>query len=136
MYAIVITYKKGTKEKKSNATQRTNNDSIPRWLAKLESKMTVLRKEISQLSEEIRRTKYNIKMTERLWKNRIWIKKELKGRVTLESLIILKEKRINTIRKLKNKRRNKIITMKTRKANHTFDQDAGKFYGHLRDILN
>ena len=132
----MITYNKGTTKKKSNATQRTNNDTTPRWLVKLESKMTVLRKEISQLSEEIRRAKYNTKMTERLWKNRIWIKKELKGRVTLESLIILKEKRINMIRKLKNERRNKIITMKTRKANHTFDQDPGKFYGHLRDILN
>ena len=132
----MLTYKRGTKEKKSNATQRTNNDTTPRWLVKLESKMTVLRKEISQLSEEIRRAKYNTKMTERLWKNTIWIKKELKGRVTLESLIILKEKRINMIRKLKNERRNKIITMKTRKANHTFDQDPGKFYGHLRDILN
>ena len=133
----MITYKKGTKKKKkkSNATQRTNNDSRPRWLVKLESKMTVLRKEISQLSEEIRRTKYNMKMTKRLWKNRMWIKKELKGKVTLESLTILKEKRINMIRKLKNERRNK-ITMKPRKGNHTFDQDPGKFYGHLRDILN
>ena len=73
IYATVITYKKGTKEKKSNATQRTNNDSRHRWLVKLESKMTVLRKEISQLSEEIRRTKYNIKMTKRLWKNRITV---------------------------------------------------------------
>ena len=26
--------------------------------------------------------------------------------------------------------------MKQRKGNHTFDQDPGKFYGHLRDILN
>ena len=75
-------------------------------------------------------------MTKRLWKNRIWIKKELKGKVTLESLTILKEKRINMIRELKNERRNKVITMKTRKANHTFDQDPGKFYGRLRDILN
>ena len=89
---------------------------------KLESKMTVLRKEIFQLSEEIRRTKYNMKMTQRLWKNRIWIKK-----VTLESLTILKEKRINMIRKLKNERRNKILTMKTRKAKHTLTriQDRG-----------
>ena len=64
VYATVIIYKKGIKErKKSNATQRTNNDSRPRWLVKLESKMTALRKEISQLSEEIRRTKYNMKMT-------------------------------------------------------------------------
>ena len=132
----MITYKKGTKEKKSNATQRTNNDSRPRWLVKLESKITVLRKEISQLSEEIR-TKYNMKMSKRRWKNRMWIiKKELKGKVTLESLTILKEKRINMIRKLKNERRNQIITMKTSKGNHTFDQDPGKFYGHLRDILN
>ena len=77
-----------------------------------------------------------MKMTKRLWKNRIWIKKELKGKVSLESLTILKEKRINEIRKLKNERRNKILTMKTRKANPTFDQDPGKFYGHLRDILN
>ena len=56
--------------------------------------------------------------------------------MTLESLTILKEKRINMIRKLKNERRNKIITMKPRKGNHTFDQDPVKFYGHLRDILN
>jgi len=28
------------------------------------------------------------------------------------------------------------ITMKPRKANHTFDQDPVKFYGHLRDMLN
>ena len=26
--------------------------------------------------------------------------------------------------------------MKTRKGNHTFDQDPGKLYGHLRHILN
>ena len=77
-----------------------------------------------------------MKMSRRLWKNRIWIKKELKGKVTLESLTILKEKRINMIRKLNNERRNTIITMKTRKANHTFNQDPGKFYGRLRDILN
>ena len=110
----MISYKKGTKQKKkSNATQRTSNDSRPRWLVKLESKMTVLRNEISQLSEEIRRTKYNMKMIKRLWKNRIWIKKELKGKVTLESLTILKEKRINMIRKLKNERRNKILTMRS-----------------------
>lgn len=96
----------------------------------------VLRKEIFQFSEEIRRIKYNMKMIKRLWKNRIWIKKEFKGKVILESLIIFKEKRINMIRKLKNERRNKIIIMKIRKVNYIFDQDLGKFYGYFRDILN
>ena len=137
IYATATSFKFITKEnKKPKQSQSEERNEKPIWLIRLEQKTVILRKQTSQITEEIRRVQSNKKMTRKLNKNRRWIKKELNGRINLRRLVTLKEKKINTLRKLKNAKKTKLETAKTRKANHSFDQDQGKFFGHLRAILD
>ena len=66
----------------------------PRWLDLVDKRMSKTRKEISQVTAEIDRTKLNGKqLTNTLWKNRKWMKKELKTRkLGLKELTSLKVK--------------------------------------------
>ena len=91
--------------------------------------MQQTRKEISQLTEEIKRLKTNGKLTKKLRRNRYWMKAEIKAPViNLAALISLKEEKINFIRKLKLEKQRKLKASELRKINQLFDQNEGSFY--------
>ena len=107
----------------------------PRWLEITEKQMNRTRKEISQVTAEIDRTRRNGKLTKTLWKNRNWMKKELKtSKLGLAELTALKERKLNTIRMQKQERKNKIKAFERRKINNWFDQNERSFYKHLRSL--
>ena len=137
IYATAVAFKRVTMENKATkASQRKEQKEKPRWLITLEQEVTKLRKQTSQITEEINRIKNNKKMTKKMWKNRKWIGKEIRGKMNIKELVTLKEKKINMLRKLKNDRKKKLLSTKRRRINYLFDKDQGKFYGHLRNILN
>ena len=86
---------------KTTQTSR-NKDYKPKWQLNIEKEMQQTRKEILQLTEEIKRSKTNGKLTKKLRRNRYWMKAEIKVPVIiLAALISLKEEKINFISKLK-----------------------------------
>ena len=67
--------------------------------------MSLLRRQISQICKEMRRIRKSAVLTSKLQKNRKWMTKEIMiGKITIASLTILKEKKINIIRATKNER--------------------------------
>ena len=60
---------------------------------------------------------------------------EIKGRITIASLTILKERKINTIRALKRQKEKRKIAHKRFKINQWFDVAEGSFYSHLNNII-
>ena len=97
--------------------------------------MSETRKEISQVTAGIDRTKCNGKLTKTLWKNRKWMKKELKTRkLGLKELTSLKERKLNTRRMQKFEKQNKIRAFERRTINNWFDQNERSFYKHLRNL--
>ena len=107
----------------------------PRWLDLMDKRMSKTRKEISQVTAEIDRTKRNGKLTKTLWKNRKWLKKELITRkLGLKELTSLKERKLNIIRMQKLEKQNKIRAFGRRGINNWFDQNERSFYKHLRNL--
>lgn len=133
IYATAVSFKRTTTENKRPSTRQTK---VPKWQRILDEKITKLRKQASQITEEINRIKNNRKLTTKMRRNRQWISKEIKGKMNIKALVTLKEKKVNMIRVVKKERDNKIESEKKRKINHLFDQDQGKFYGHLKTILS
>ena len=110
-------------------------ESKPRWLDLMDKLMSKTRKEISQVTAEIDRTKRNGKLTKTLWKNRKWMNKELKTRkLGLKELTSLKERKLNIIRMQNFEKQNKIRAFERRKINNWFDQNERSFYKHLRNL--
>lgn len=94
-------------------------ESKPRWLDLMDKLMSKTRKEISQVTAEIDRTKRNGKLTKTLWKNRKWMNKELKTRkLGLKELTSLKERKLNIIRMQNFEKQNKIRAFERRKINN------------------
>ena len=109
----------------------------PRWMERLDAKMSLLRREISQICEEMRRIpkKKNKVLTMKLPKSRKWMMQEMKGNITIASLTVLKEKKINILRATKNEREKKKAASVRFKTNQWFDSDDGSFYKHLKNIV-
>ena len=63
----------------------------------IESQMNLLRREISQITEEIKILKTNGKITRKVGRNRKWMRQELKVQLSIKNLLILKEKKISMI---------------------------------------
>ena len=62
------------------STQRSRNKNYkPKWQLNIEKDVQQTRKEISQLTEEIKRLKTNGKLTKKLSRNRYWMKAEIKA---------------------------------------------------------
>ena len=98
--------------------------------------MQQTRKEISQLTEEIKRLKTNGKLTKKLRRNRYWMKAEIKASiVNLAALISLKEEKINFIHKLKLEKQRKIKASESRMITQLFDENEGSFYKELKSEL-
>lgn len=137
MYATVRAWKQATQVRKgsNNNGVKENQKYKPQWLTKLENKMAIARKQISQISAEINRLKTNGRLTRKLRRNRTWMKKELrKTEIDLGLLAALKERKISIIKSLKNSKVNKLKSMERKKINSWFDQDERSFYKHLRDL--
>ena len=73
--------------------------------------------------------------TLKMKKNRSWIIKEMKGRMSATSLNILKERKINIIRALKRQKERKKTAYGRFKTNQWFDVDENSFYSHLNNII-
>ena len=97
----------------------------------IESQMNLLRREISQITEEIKRLKTNGRITRKVGRNRKW--QELKGQLSIKALLILKEKKISMIRFRKQKTTERF---EKRQFNKLFDNSQGKVYDKFRDILS
>ena len=62
-YAI---YSWKTKHQKTRIIQQNRNKFKPKWVKHIESQMNLLRREISQITEEIKRLKTNGRITRKL----------------------------------------------------------------------
>ena len=100
----------------------------------LDNQITELRKQASQITEEIRRLTTNGKLTSKLRKNRNWMRSEIKIKLTKQRLQELKEKKINQLRTKKIQRKRKLTSHKRRIAKKQFDRSESKFYDHCRNI--
>lgn len=85
-----------------NLRRPTKNVKSQKWVDNSENEMKVPRKRISQSTEEIRRVQNKHKFPKTSKRNRRWMSKELKGRMSLQGKVTLKEKKkINVLKILK-----------------------------------
>ena len=68
IYSVAYTWK--TKHQKTRIIQQNRNKFKPKWMKHIESQMNLLRREISQITEEIKRLKTNGKITRIAGRNR------------------------------------------------------------------
>ena len=94
IYATAVARKNYTGNKGKPRTNITT-DERPKWMRILDNQITELRKQASQITEEIRRLTTNGKLTSKLRKNRNWMRSEIKIKLTKQRLQELKEKKIN-----------------------------------------
>ena len=134
IYSVVKAWKL-TNQKKRNEDKQQKFDGKPRWMIRIEGKMNTLRKQVSQICEELKRVRENRHLTPKMKKNRSWMITEIKGRITIASLTILKERKINTIRALKRQKEKRKIAHKRFKINQWFDVAEDSFYSHLNNII-
>ena len=131
IFSVVKTWKSiHTKERNEDKERKTSGK--PRWMINMERNMNNLRKHISRICEELKRMRDNCELTPKMKKNRSWMIKEIKGRITIASLTSLK---INTIRALKKQKERKKTAYERFKTNQWFDVDEGSFYSHLHNII-
>ena len=97
-------------------------------MERLEGKMSAVRRQISQICEEMRRIRKNAKLTSKLRKNRVWMMKEIRGKITIASLTTLKEKKISIIRTVKNQREKKKAGSGRFKTNQWFYLDELRLF--------
>ena len=64
IYSVAYTWK--TKHQKTCIIQQNQNKFKPKWTKHIESQMNLLRREISQITEEIKRLKTNGRITRKL----------------------------------------------------------------------
>ena len=98
------------------------------------SQMSLLRREISQITEEIKRLKTNGRITRKVGRNRKRMRQELKGQLSIKALLILKEKKISIT--LKYRKQKKIEKFEKQQFNKLFDNSQRKVYDKFSDILS
>ena len=94
-----------------------------------------IRGKISQITEEIQRIRNNKKLTRNMRRNRRWMKRELKGRITLNGLLEMKEHKISVVKSMKYNKEKKKGQILRNKTNRLFDTDQRKVYNAFREIL-
>ena len=134
IYSVAYTWKR--KHQKTRIIQQNRNKFKPKWMKTIESQMDLLRREISQITEEIKRLKANGRITRKVGRNRKWMMQELKGQLSIKALLILKEKKISMIQTLKYRKQKKIERFEKQQFNKLFDNSQGKVYDKFRDILS
>ena len=79
IYSVAVAWKNSTATPKQQKQQHNSMKTLkPKWQQKFEYENGILRKKISQITEELRRLTTNGRMTRKLARNRKWMKKELK----------------------------------------------------------
>ena len=86
IYSVAYTWK--TKHQKTRIIQQNRNKFKPKWMKHIESQMKLLRREISQITEEIKRLKKNGRISKKVGRNRKWMRQELKGQLSIKALLI------------------------------------------------
>ena len=134
IYSVAYTWK--TKHQKTRIIQQNQNKFKPKWMKHIESQMNLLRREILQITEEIKRLKTNGRITRKVGRNRKWMRQELKGQLSIKASLILKETKTSLIRTLKYRKQKKIERFEKHQFNKLFDNSQGKVYDKFRDILS
>ena len=76
IYSVVKAWKSmHTKVRNEDKERKTSGK--PRWMINMEGKMNNLRKQISQICEELKRIRDNRQLTSKMKKNRSWMIKEI-----------------------------------------------------------
>lgn len=101
----------------------------------IDNHITNLRKQTSQLTEEIRRLTTNEKLTSKLTKNRNWMTFEITNKRTNQRLKELKEKKIGQLRSKKMKRKRELLSHKRRIAYKQFDRSESSFCDRCRNTI-
>ena len=78
VYATARAWKTKNTQLKTTQTSR-NKDYKPKWQLNIAKEMQQTRKEILQLTEEIKRLKTNGELAKKLRRNRFWMKAEIKA---------------------------------------------------------
>ena len=99
--------------------------------------MNKIRGKISQITEEIQRIRNykNLSRTMRRNRSRRWMKKELNGKITLNGLLGMKERKISIAKSIKYNKEKRKYNILRNKMNRLFDTDQGKVYNTFREIL-
>ena len=134
IHSVAKTWK--TKHQKTRIIQQNQNKFKPKWMKHIESQMNLLGREISQITQEIKRLKTNGRITRKVRRNGKWTRQELKGELSIKALLILKEKKISMIRTLKYRKQKKIERFEKQQFNKLFDNSQEKVYDKFRDILS
>jgi len=135
IYSTAVAWKIFNGEKQKPTTNTARKERKPKWQVEMERKIEKLRRECSQITEEIRRLTRNAKLTSKLNNNRKWMKKEIKSKITKDVLLQLKETKIQQLRVLKHQRQKKIEGLKRQNANKWFDRNESKFYDHCKNVI-
>ena len=130
IYSVACAWK--TKDQKTRINQQNRIKFKPKWMKHIESQMNLLRREISLITEETKRLKTNGRITRRVGRNRKWMRRELKGQLSIKALLILKEKQISMIRTLKFRKQKKTERFEKQLFNKLFDNSQGKVYGSIK----
>ena len=136
IYSVAAAWKKGTEKRKSRQNEgKKTQEYQPKWLRQIESKIRDLRKEISQITEEIRRIRKNGKLTTKMRKNRRWMRRQMKANITIARLTQLKERKLNQLRLKKQEKDKKQKASERHQANKQFDEHESQFYERCRNII-
>ena len=71
-----------------------------KWLKKFNEKKMSIKRQISQITKEIRRVKRNKSLTKNMRKKRTYMRREIVGKINLKKLVALKEKKVNRLRRI------------------------------------
>ena len=108
----------------------------PKWKETIRSEVTTLRKEILQITSEIKQLREHKRMSERQKCNRIWISKQLGDKVlSISNLSELNEKKKHQIRIEKPKMKSQEFRHQRQRVNQLYAKDQGKVFRKFREAI-
>ena len=143
IYSVATAWKRKD-QRNSNDNRHTSNNSQsnlkhrrkPKEVKKIEEKIQLRRRELSQLTAEIERIRSNRPLSRKTKRNRRWMEKGGgKKDIGITELAQMKETRLNKIRIPKNEKQRVLLKLERHQVNKLFDENQSKFFKVLRDIL-
>ena len=120
----------------NNNQSNLNHRRKPKEVKKIEEKMKLRRRELSQLTAEIERIRSNRPLSRKTKRNRRWMEKEGGKRdIGITELAQMKETRLNKIRIVKNEKQRVLLKLERHQVNKLFNENQLKFFEVLRDIF-
>ena len=108
----------------------------PKWKKTIQSKVTTLRKEISQNTSEIKPLREHKRMSGRQKCNRIWMSKQLGDKVlSITNLSELNEEKKHQIRIEKSKIKSQELRYQRQGVNRLYAKDQGKVFRKFREAI-